>query len=87
MGMFDTIIVKLHWIWCGEIINDWQTKDLENSLETFNIEELKQKKRADPELFKKTFPIIDKHKCIEIHGICPKCDKYISLQLDLDKVI
>jgi len=84
MGMFDTVIIKLHCIWCGAEIEDWQTKDLNNSLETFNIEELKKIKKTQPELFKKTFPQIDKHKWIEIHGICPKCNKFISLQLDLE---
>lgn len=83
MGMYDTIKIKLHCIWCGVEIDDWQTKDLSNTLEVFNIDELKKMRENQPELFRKMFPEIDKHRWIEIHNICDKCKKFISIQLDL----
>jgi hypothetical protein len=37
MGMFDTFVTNVKCPNCGNILNEWQTKDLECILETFRI--------------------------------------------------
>jgi len=85
MGMYDTIKIKLHCVWCGNQMENWQTKDLTKMLEVFTFEELKEMKKNQPELFKKTFPTAERNGYLDILEICEKCKKPTNLKLYLEK--
>ena len=85
MGMYDTIKIKLHCVWCGNQSEDWQTKDLTKMLDIFSFEELKKMKEDQPELFKKNFPVADKNGYVNVLEICEKCKKPTDIRLYLKK--
>ena len=65
MGMFDEIIDELFCPFCGEVNDDFQTKDLECMLSQWTIKDIKR--------------FVDKGKKIIIYNRCKKCNKWIEL--------
>jgi len=68
MGMFDTIEDELFCPFCGTKNNDFQTKDLSDTLDDWKIKDIKR--------------YINKRTKIKIYDRCKKCKKWIEIIIE-----
>ena len=89
MGMFDRVVFKKpkFCIHCREILGrEFQTKDLQNALLTFNEGEEINKVIQEHLISHDAMEFSDDgYGRIEVHNVCPKCGRYISLNVGVRK--
>lgn len=68
MGMFDVLTDELFCPYCGFKQDDFQTKDTACMLDKWSIQELVK---------------FHDDKVVEVHSVCVKCKKYISININL----